>query len=162
MTSAHDDDIRLMVDSKYIGAWDLRGRDVTVTIARIVAGKVVGEGGKTDRNPLIHLKGWDKPLVCNATMRKTLFALYGTYSAKELQGKRITLYPTTCRGAAGGTVDCVRARNSVPSEPGVPQDAVGRVPMDQEMRRKQVEQARGVGPSPVEYRESGREPGEEG
>lgn len=155
--SDDSDDIRLMVDSKYIGAWDLRGRDVTVTIDRIVGGTVIGEGGKKDRNPLIHFKGWPKPLVCNATMRKTLYSLYATYSAKELRGKRITLYPTTCKGAAGGIVDCVRARNVIPEEAGVPQSKIGAVPMDQEMRRKQVEQIVGIdGSKRVE-----REPGED-
>jgi len=146
MTAERDpDDIRAMAESTYLASWDLCGQDVTVTIARITGGEVVAEGGLKSKKPLIFLKGWTKPLVCNATMRNALFAMYGTYSAKALTGKRVTLYPTTCRGAKGGTVACIRPRPTVPTQPGVPQSAIGFVPVDQEARAKQAAEAGGEG-----------------
>lgn len=137
------DDLRMMFDSKYIGAWDLPEHGVTVTISRIVAAEVKGEGGRTDKAPIVHFKGWSKPMVMNKTNMKTIGALYSTFSAKALVGKRVTLYATKCQGAKGGTVDCIRVRNAIPDEPGVPQEAVGAKPVDQAMRRRQVEQAGG-------------------
>lgn len=118
------DDIRTMFDSKYLGSWDFPA-DTTVTIARVEGGVVEGEKGRKDKKPIIHFKGWEKPLVMNKTLQKALYAMYGTYSAKQLIGKRVTLYATTCRGAEGGTVACVRARPKVPETPGVPQPQPG-------------------------------------
>jgi hypothetical protein len=135
------DDIREFFDSKYLGSWDLRGQDVTVTIAKITPATVEGEGGIKSRKPLIFFKGWEKPYVCNATMREALYSMYGTYSAKELQGKRVTLYATTCKGKKGGQVACIRPRPTVPKNPGVPQSAVGFVPVDQAVRAQQVAQS---------------------
>ena len=142
------DDIRTMFESKYVGAWDLLGKDLTVTIERIQGGVVEGEGGRKDKAPLIWFKGAKKPMVCNKTNMKTLHSLFGTFSAKGLVGKRITLYATTCKGARGGMVDCVRIR---PNAPGAGKDDV--IPegsVDPDMRRNQQEQA------------GEREPGEEG
>ena len=135
-----DDDLRTMFDSRYIGAWDLRGQDVTVTIAKVVGGVVEGEKGRKDRAPLIWLKGWEKPLICNKTNMKTLGAMYG-FKASALIGKRATLYATTCQGKAGGMVDCIRIRPKVPTHPGVPQSHVGIVEVNQGMRKNQMEQA---------------------
>jgi hypothetical protein len=135
------DDIRLMFDSKYIGAWDLRGQDVTVTIERIEGGTVEGEKGRKDKAPLCFLKGWPKPFILNKTNTKTIAAMYATHSRKALVGKRITLYATKCSGKAGGEVDCVRIRPTMPDRPGVPQSKVGEVPVDAAMRKRQMEQA---------------------
>ncbi len=144
MTAA--DDIRLMFDSRYIGAWDLRGQDVTVQIESITPGVVEGEKGRKDKAPLVKYRGWDKPMVLNKTNMKSIFAMYATHSRSALVGKNVTLYETTCQGAKGGTVSCIRIRPTIPTAKAVPQKAVGGVPVDQAMRAKQVEQ-------------SGREPG---
>lgn len=124
-----------MFDSRYLGAWHLQGRDVTMTIARIVAGEIEGEKGRKDRAPLIYFNTAKKALVCNKTNMKTLKSLFGTLSAKALVGKRITLYPTTTM-RSGETVDCIRIR------PTPPKDAADspideNVPADPEMREKQ-------------------------
>jgi hypothetical protein len=143
-------DIRTMRESKYIAAWDLRGKDHVVTISKIVAGIVEGEAGRKDKAPIVTFKGARKPLVLNATGIKVLFSLFGTYEATTLAGKRITLYPTTCKAKGGGMVDCVRIR---PVAPGVgAQDTSSSLdePVDEAMQQRQKEQA------------GEREPGEEG
>ncbi len=141
------DDLRTMFDSDYLGAWNVAGKDYNVTIERIEGATITGDGGKKNKKPLMYFRGVKKPLIVNKTIMKTLFAMFGTHSAKAMIGKRITLFATTCRGAAGGTVDCVRVR------PQPPKDARDQAPdetapMDPDMRRNQQEQA--------------REPGEEG
>lgn len=140
------DDIRLMFDSKYIGAWDLRQQDVTVQIESITPGVVEGEKGRKDKAPLVKFRGWDKPMVLNKTNMKSIFAMYATHSRSALQGKNITLYETTCQGAKGGTVSCIRVRPTIPTAKAVPQARVGAVPVDREMRAAQVEQATGREP----------------
>ena len=137
------DDLRTMFDSDYLGAWNVAGKDYNVTIESIVGAEVTGDGGKKNKKPLIRFKGVKKALVCNKTIMKTLFAMFGTHSAKAMIGKRITLYATTCRGAAGGTVDCVRVRPTSPkdSKDQAPDETA---PMDPEMRANQ-EQAREPG-----------------
>lgn len=144
------DDLRTMFDSDYLGAWNVAGKDYNVTIERIEGATITGDGGKKNKKPLIYFKGVKKPLICNKTIMKTLFAMFGTHSAKAMLGKRITLYATTCRGAAGGTVDCVRVRPD-PPKAGQDQAPNESAPMDPDMRRNQQEQAQGE-----------RKPGEEG
>ncbi len=142
------DDLRTMFDSDYLGAWNLPGgKDYNVTIDRIEGATITGDGGKKNKKPLAYFRGVKKPLIINKTIMKTLFAMFGTHSAKAMVGKRVTLYATTCRGAAGGTVDCVRVRPTPPKDGKdvAPDEAA---PMDPAMRRNQQEQA--------------REPGEEG
>jgi hypothetical protein len=151
-----------MFDSKYLGAWDLMGQDVTVTIAKVVGAVVEGEGGLKKRAPIIFFKGWDKPMVANKTFVATMKLVYGVTKVPGYIGKRCTLYATTCKGARGGIVDCVRMRPVKPASPGVPQSAIGTVPVDQEMRRNQIEQA---GEMPVRSKQQqqgpAREPGED-
>lgn len=120
-----NDDIRLLYESTWLSAPDLRGRDVTLTIGKITGAEVVGEGGKKNKKPKIlwvekARDGSDiKPMPLNKTNWGTIKSLYGTgNSIKALIGKRVTLYATTCRGAQGGTVDCVRIRNVKPPEKG--------------------------------------------
>jgi hypothetical protein len=133
------DDIRTMFDSKYVGAWDLLGKDLNVTIERVQAGEVVGEGGRKDRAPLVWFKGAKKAMVMNRTNMKTIASIAGSFKAKDWIGKRITLYATTCKGARGGQVDCVRVR---PTPPGAGKDDVmPDAPVDPDMRKNQQEQA---------------------
>jgi hypothetical protein len=135
------DDLRTMFESKYIGAWSLQGRDVTVTIARIVAAEIVGEGGMKSKKPLVYFVGKEKPLILNKTMLKSLFDLHATFSARDLVGKRVTLYATKCQGARGGEVDCVRIRPTIPRSKTDSADDLS-APVDQAMRAAQVAQVR--------------------
>ena len=134
------DDVRTMFDSKYIGAWDLQGRDAVVTIEKVVGATVEGEGGRKDRAPLIYFVGKKKPLVGNKTNCKTIAGMFGSFKTSAWIGKKITLYATTCKGKAGGQVDCVRVR---PTSPGGQPDTQQNLdaPVDPEMRRKQMQEA---------------------
>ena len=101
-------------DKKWIYAYDLGGRDVTVTISRVIPGEVTGEGGKKSKKPVVYFQGKNKGLVLNITNVKTIGALYG-FEAKEWVGKRITIYPTTCQFGPN-TMECIRVRPRMPGD----------------------------------------------
>jgi hypothetical protein len=134
------DDIRTMFENKYIGAWSLAAGDQHVTISKVQASVVEGEGGRQDKAPLIWFEESRKPMVCNKTNLKTIASIVGSFRAKDWIGKRITLYATTCKGAKGGQVACVRVR---PTAPGSQQRSgpMPDVPVDPDMRKNQQEQA---------------------
>src|SRR4051812_37829490 len=106
-------DVRSMFDKEYLYAFDLDGRDVTVEIASVSKGKVVGTDGKAQKKPIVKFKGKEKALALNITNVRTIAGMYG-FKAEDWPGKRITLYPTTCQ-MAGATKDCIRVR---PNKPG--------------------------------------------
>ncbi len=135
------DDVRTMFDSKYIGAWDLQGRDAVVTIDKVVGAVVEGEGGRKDRAPLIYFVGKTKPLVGNKTNCKTIAGITGTFKASAWVGRKVTLYATTCKGKAGGQVDCVRIRPVAPGAGAADTAAPLDSPVDPDMRANQIKQA---------------------
>ena len=106
-------DYRSMFDSEYLGAWDLLGKDVTVTVDRVAAGTLTGAGGRKSKKPLVFFVGKEKALALNKTNAKIIAAMYGTDTA-EWAGKKITIYPTRTE-MAGETVDCIRVRPGVPT-----------------------------------------------
>jgi len=105
-------DYRTMFDSEYLGAWDLP-RDVTVTIATVKAGQLVGEKGRTAKKPIITFVGKTKGFAANKTNCRTIAAMYGT-NTREWIGKKITLYATTTE-FGGKQMDCIRVRPQVPA-----------------------------------------------
>jgi hypothetical protein len=104
---------RSMFDNDYIGAWDLQGRDVVVTIAKVEARQLVGEGGRKARKPVLHFRGKKKTLAIGKTNAKVIARMYGPDTANWI-GKQITLFPSQTE-AGGETVDCVRVRPTVPA-----------------------------------------------
>src|SRR6185295_18707375 len=106
---------RSMMDSKYVFAYDLDGKERTLTIARVEGGELEGDKGRKTKKPLVYFKEakTGKPLALNATNGKTIERLYGA-NTDEWIGKRVTLYPTTCE-MAGETRDCIRIRPRAPT-----------------------------------------------
>lgn len=106
-------DVRSLFDKAYLYAYDLQGRDVTVTIAKVVGGTLVGTGGKSNKKPIIFFEGAKKGLALNITNARTIAAMYGGFQAEAWVGKRITLYPTTTQFGSQ-TCDCIRIRPNIP------------------------------------------------
>ena len=104
-----------MMERDFMFAFDLQGKDVTVTIDRVVGGELTGPGGKKSKKPLCYFRESKsgKPLALNSTNCKTIAQLYGNDTDAWL-GKRITLWPTTTQ-MGGETVDCIRVRPKIPS-----------------------------------------------
>lgn len=112
-------DVRKLFDKAYIYAYDLEGRDVTVTIERVIGGTLVGTGGKSNKKPIVFFKGTEKGLALNITNARTIAGLYGGFDSETWIGKKITLYATTT-SFGSQTVDCIRIRNVVPKGKGEP------------------------------------------
>lgn len=104
-------DYRSMFDRDYIGAWDLGGKDVTKTIARVEAKKLRNRTSANTK-PVIFFKGAQKGFALNKTNGKTIAAMYGTNTDKWI-GKAITIYATTTTFGPD-TVECIRVRPMVP------------------------------------------------
>jgi len=111
-------DYRSFFDRELLGVWDLEGRDVTVTIAKVTQGELTNDGKQKSKKPIVHIEKSDKRFACNKTNGKTIATLYGP-DTREWVGKRITLYPTTTKFGRD-TVDCIRVRNVVPTAKGAP------------------------------------------
>lgn len=107
-------DVRTMFDKAYLYAFDLQGRDVTVTIEKVTGGTLTGTGGQKAKKPVLFFKGAKKGLALNITNAKTIAAMYGgSFKSEDWIGKRITLYPTTTQ-FGGQTVECIRVRPQAP------------------------------------------------
>lgn len=113
-------------DSEYLGAEDIDpGVEPILTIAHIYNAKVTLQRGKEQKDVIAfheeRVKGINnvRPLIVNATNRKTLRKLFKAVDAETLEGKRIQLYldhnvrdPST-----GDKVDGIRIKPRVPSAP---------------------------------------------
>lgn len=113
-------------DSEYLGAEDIEpGIEPILTIAHIYNAVVTLQRGKERKDVITfreeRVPGINnvRPLIVNATNRKTLRKLYGAVDADTLEGKRIQLYldhnvrdPST-----GDKVDGIRIKPRVPTAP---------------------------------------------
>lgn len=109
-------DYRSLYDKDFIGAWDLKEKDVTVTITKVIGGNLTGQGGRKTKKPVIYMQGTEKGFALNATNGKTIARMYGNH-VEEWVGKRITLYKSMTRDPSGGEaeVECIRVRPQVPA-----------------------------------------------
>lgn len=101
---------RLMFPSEYIGAWDLEGKEFTVTIAKVAFEDLVLKGGAKERKPVVTFQNAKKRLVLNKTNAETISFMHGTDPTKWV-GKKVTLYPTTTKFGRD-TVDCIRIKDT--------------------------------------------------
>lgn len=106
--------------TKFIKAVDLDGRDITLTIARVVVERL-GQGNQAEDKPVAYFNKTNKGLVLNATIARSIAALYGD-ETDEWGGRRITVYPTRVK-AFGETHDVVRVRPEIPAQPKPSQQA---------------------------------------
>lgn len=108
--------LELLYPSEYVKAADLRGKDVTVKIDHLTWENLVMAGGKRDRKVTVHLRSTRGKLlekrwvVGKTVLRQIAAALGGEPAVDKWSGGTITMYPTTCRGADGKTVECIRVR----------------------------------------------------
>ncbi len=107
----------LMFPSRYLRASDLRGKDVTMTIATVRVEELTMVGGRKADKPVVYFDETrkrakdpddEKRLVINKTNAKTIAAKYGT-DTDGWTGKKITLYPAMVR-FGGDTVEAIRIR----------------------------------------------------
>lgn len=113
------------VDSDYLGSGQLDlDRDYVLTIDKLWQGKI-STGGKAEQQVVIsfkerHVDGVEvKPMILNATNRRTLKTLFGGDSAEKLEGKAISIYVETGvrDPRTGGTTEGLRIRARRPAAP---------------------------------------------
>lgn len=115
MTDTTRTDYRSLYDKEYIGAWDLKEKDVVVTIMKVKGGELTGPGGKKSKKPVLYMRNSTKGFAINATNGKAIAGMYGNH-VEQWVGKRITLYKSMTRNPNGdGEVECIRVRPTVPA-----------------------------------------------
>lgn len=112
------------IDSDYLGSGHLElNTDYVLTIDKLWQGKI-STGGKAEQQVVISFKEREvngvevKPMILNATNRRTLKTLYGGDSADVLEGKRIIVFVETGvrDPRTGGTTEGLRIRQRRPAE----------------------------------------------
>jgi hypothetical protein len=110
--------MELLFPSLYLKAADLQelaaGRDVVVTIEKVVLDELVMRGGARKKKGVIHLRGKEKMLVLNRTNAELIAGMYGRDTDAWL-GKPIALYATRV-GFGRETVDAIRVREKAPQQ----------------------------------------------
>ena len=114
-------DVRLLFPSLYLGAPDLHGKDVHLTMRRVVVEDLRTDGG-AEKKPILYFAETkakadeqgtkEKRLVLNKTNAMQIAKLHGT-EVDNWKGKRITLFPARAM-AFGEEVDCIRVRDTAP------------------------------------------------
>ena len=105
-----------LTNPDYIGAYYLDpGKDLTVTIDKVVRENVTGSDGKATECTVAYLKG-TKPFILNSTNCKTISKVHGSAYIEDWAGKQITIYVASVR-AFGETVDALRVRPTKPKLP---------------------------------------------
>jgi hypothetical protein len=94
-------------DSRYVAAYELGGKDVTLKIKSASSATVDGPKG-AKRKAIITFEGARKPFLANPTNCKTIELMYGS-DYEGWTGKAITLFPTKT-ASPDGVVDCIRVR----------------------------------------------------
>lgn len=112
-------------DSEYLGAEDIDpGSEPILTISALYNGYITLQRGKENKDVITfveeHVPGIKnvRPLVCNATNRKTLKKLYKAVTADALVGKKIQLFiDSKVRDPQTGELtDGIRIRPRIPAE----------------------------------------------
>lgn len=104
---------REIFESEWVGAADLQGKDAPVTIEEIKKGDVFNpKTNKTTSKLCIRFTELKKGFICNKTNATSIAKMHGKEASKWV-GKRITLYPTTCK-VGRETEPCLRVRETEP------------------------------------------------
>jgi|SRR6267154_3092446 len=112
----HGTDFRTLFDRDYIGAFDLQGRDITVTISKVVGGELTAMGGRKSRKPILYFAGKERGMIMNKTNSKTVAALYGNF-VEGWVNKRVTIFVGMTRDpSTGGECECLRIRPVAPPD----------------------------------------------
>lgn len=117
-------DFRLLYPNLFISGVELRGKDVTLTIRKVVVETLKSERGE-EKKPVVYFEetrkkaeqdgdvSKEKRLVMNKTNAVTIASIYGN-EIDNWKGKQITLYATPV-AAFGKTSDAIRVRPVAPA-----------------------------------------------
>ena len=116
--------VDLVNPTMYFKAADLMDRDVTIEIVDVVWEQLTMAGGKKDTKPAAIVRSTKtgkvlekKWIIGSKTVQKQIAAACGEKHVERWSGKRVTMYPTTCKGQGGEVMECIRVRSRVNSAP---------------------------------------------
>ena len=103
-----------LVNMDYLGAYALPdGKDLTLTIDKVVKEVVTGNSGRKEQCMVMYFKEPNyKPMILNRTNAKSIAALCQSQYVEDWCGHKVTLYGTTTR-FGGDVVECLRIRPTV-------------------------------------------------
>ena len=113
-------------DSEYLGAEDIDpNTEPILTIKAIYNGMVTLQRGKENKDVIVFQEDSVlgirnvRPLIVNATNRKTLRKIYKNVTAENLEGKKVQLYidHNVRDPSSGDKIDGIRIKPKVPSVP---------------------------------------------
>jgi hypothetical protein len=110
------DIMKMGSNPEYLGSWDLDeipGREVTLTIDKIVDEQVTTNGQKETCTVIHSTDKAVKKLISNITNKKTLCKLYKTKDTEKLKGKSVTIGVEQVK-AFGDVHDALRIRKRIP------------------------------------------------
>lgn len=107
---------KVLANPNYIGAYTLMdgtdGKELVVTVSKVVRETVNGPDGKSEQCTVAHLVG-QKPFILNATNQKIMAKVFGSPYIEDWTGKSMTLYVAKVK-AFGDTVEALRVRPTAP------------------------------------------------
>lgn len=105
-----------LANPDYIGAYTIMdgndGKELIVTVDKVVRQDVIGTDGKREQCTVAHLVG-QKPFILNSTNQKIMAKVFGSPYIEDWKGKSMTLYVAKVK-AFGDTVDALRVRPTAP------------------------------------------------
>lgn len=117
-------DYRLLYPSLYLSAADLKGKDQTLTIRRVIVEELKTERG-SEKKPVVYFEETkaaaeragtpdkEKRMVLNKTNARMIARIYNENEIDNWRGKKITLYPQPV--SVGGEMrDGLRIRPTIP------------------------------------------------
>lgn len=111
------DIMKMGKNPNYLGSWDLEdlpGKEVTLTIARIVDEDVVADQRKECCTVCYWTNKDYKPMILNPTNKKTIVRLYHTKETTQLVGKTVVVGIEKVK-AFGDVHDALRIKMRIPS-----------------------------------------------
>lgn len=112
------DIMRMGKNPNFLGSWDLDempGREVTLTIDRIVDQEVVANTQKEVCTVCHWTDKAFKPMILNVTNKKAICKLYKTKDTEKLKGKAVVIGIERVK-AFGDVYDALRIRPRIPAQ----------------------------------------------
>jgi hypothetical protein len=94
---------------RFLSAPDLKGKPVTLVIAREYTEELQGSDGTKKMKSILSFERTGKELVLNQTNFDAICDATGEYDSANWPGKKIVFFPTTTQ-LGGKTTPCIRVR----------------------------------------------------
>ena len=109
-----------MFPSDYLSEADLKGKEVTLTIAGVVSEELRAKDNSQSDCWIMTFEGTPKKFVVKPTNADLIIKATGIEEFTELAGHRITLYPTTCFAFGDPNTPCIRVKSKTNTSKPVP------------------------------------------